>query len=98
MVGWPPPTRACHEHPHDRQGPEADLREDPLERESDDVAQQGVADTPADAADVGVVDVGDNLSYLRVGKVIVIHPEGTVTRDPDGWPMNGRTGAVRPVC
>jgi 1-acyl-sn-glycerol-3-phosphate acyltransferase len=32
---------------------------------------------------------------LRAGKVIVIHPEGTVTRDPDGWPMNGRTGAAR---
>jgi 1-acyl-sn-glycerol-3-phosphate acyltransferase len=32
---------------------------------------------------------------LRDGKVIVIHPEGTVTRDPDGWPMNGRTGAAR---
>ena len=32
---------------------------------------------------------------LRAGKVIVIHPEGTVTRDPDGWPMAGRTGAAR---
>ncbi len=32
---------------------------------------------------------------LRAGKVIVIHPEGTVTRDPDGWPMVGRTGAAR---
>ncbi len=32
---------------------------------------------------------------LKAGKVIVVHPEGTVTRDPDGWPMNGRTGAAR---
>jgi 1-acyl-sn-glycerol-3-phosphate acyltransferase len=32
---------------------------------------------------------------LRVGKVIVLHPEGTVTRDPDGWPMAGKTGAAR---
>ena len=32
---------------------------------------------------------------LARGKVIVIHPEGTVTRDPDGWPMTGRTGAAR---
>jgi 1-acyl-sn-glycerol-3-phosphate acyltransferase len=32
---------------------------------------------------------------LADGKVIVIHPEGTVTRDPDGWPMAGRTGAAR---
>jgi 1-acyl-sn-glycerol-3-phosphate acyltransferase len=32
---------------------------------------------------------------LRAGKVIVLHPEGTVTRDPDGWPMAGKTGAAR---
>jgi 1-acyl-sn-glycerol-3-phosphate acyltransferase len=32
---------------------------------------------------------------LENGKVIVLHPEGTVTRDPDGWPMNGKTGAAR---
>ena len=27
--------------------------------------------------------------------MIVLHPEGTVTRDPDGWPMAGKTGAAR---
>jgi 1-acyl-sn-glycerol-3-phosphate acyltransferase len=32
---------------------------------------------------------------LRDGKVIVLHPEGTVTRDPEGWPMVGKTGAAR---
>ena len=32
---------------------------------------------------------------LQAGKVIVLHPEGTVTRDPDGWPMAGKTGAAR---
>lgn len=32
---------------------------------------------------------------LKDGKIIVLHPEGTVTRDPDGWPMSGRTGAAR---
>ena len=29
------------------------------------------------------------------GGVVTIYPEGTITRDPDGWPMTGRTGAVR---
>ena len=24
-----------------------------------------------------------------------MHPEGTVTRDPDGWPMIGKSGAAR---
>lgn len=32
---------------------------------------------------------------LRNGGMIVMHPEGTVTRDPDGWPMSGKTGAAR---
>ncbi|SHF61738.1 1-acyl-sn-glycerol-3-phosphate acyltransferases [Jatrophihabitans endophyticus] len=32
---------------------------------------------------------------LNEGKVIVLHPEGTVTRDPDGWPMAGKAGAAR---
>ncbi len=32
---------------------------------------------------------------LKGGGIIVLHPEGTVTRDPDGWPMQGKTGAAR---
>jgi 1-acyl-sn-glycerol-3-phosphate acyltransferase len=25
----------------------------------------------------------------------VVYPEGTITRDPDGWPMTGKSGAAR---
>lgn len=32
---------------------------------------------------------------LDAGGVIVIYPEGTLTRDPNLWPMVGRTGAAR---
>lgn len=32
---------------------------------------------------------------LQDGKVVVIYPEGTITRDPDGWPMAARTGVAR---
>lgn len=32
---------------------------------------------------------------LRHGQVVVIYPEGTVTRDPDFWPMTARTGVAR---
>jgi 1-acyl-sn-glycerol-3-phosphate acyltransferase len=35
------------------------------------------------------------VAALESGGVIVLHPEGTVTRDPDGWPMIGKTGAAR---
>lgn len=29
------------------------------------------------------------------GLAVVIYPEGSLTRDPDMWPMRGKTGAVR---
>jgi len=32
---------------------------------------------------------------VRAGKVVAIYPEGTLTRDPDMWPMRGKTGAAR---
>ncbi len=32
---------------------------------------------------------------LAAGEVVVIYPEGSVTRDRDWWPMEARTGAAR---
>lgn len=32
---------------------------------------------------------------VEAGEAIVVYPEGTITRDPEAWPMTGRTGAVR---
>jgi 1-acyl-sn-glycerol-3-phosphate acyltransferase len=32
---------------------------------------------------------------VRAGECIVIYPEGTITRDPDLWPMTGKSGAAR---
>ena len=31
---------------------------------------------------------------LEAGKLVAIYPEGTITADPDGWPMTGRRGAA----
>ncbi|MCG7416161.1 1-acyl-sn-glycerol-3-phosphate acyltransferase [Microbacterium sp. ACRRU] len=31
----------------------------------------------------------------RDGRGVIVYPEGTLTRDPDLWPMRGKTGAVR---
>jgi 1-acyl-sn-glycerol-3-phosphate acyltransferase len=39
--------------------------------------------------------VRDALGALEEGECVVIYPEGTITRDPDLWPMTGKTGAVR---
>lgn len=32
---------------------------------------------------------------MDAGGAIIIYPEGTLTRDPDLWPMKGHTGAAR---
>jgi 1-acyl-sn-glycerol-3-phosphate acyltransferase len=32
---------------------------------------------------------------LDAGEVVVIYPEGSVTRDPEWWPMQARTGVAR---
>ncbi len=47
----------------------------------------------------GSTDARQSLSAavdaLNRGEIIVLHPEGTVTRDPNGWPMAAKTGAAR---
>jgi 1-acyl-sn-glycerol-3-phosphate acyltransferase len=47
----------------------------------------------------GTTDAVQSLSAavdaLGAGRIIVLHPEGTVTRDPQGWPMLAKTGAAR---
>ncbi len=37
----------------------------------------------------------NSIAAIREGGVVVIYPEGTTTRDPDLWPMRGKTGAAR---
>lgn len=32
---------------------------------------------------------------VNKGECVVVYPEGTITRDPDLWPMTGKTGAAR---
>jgi 1-acyl-sn-glycerol-3-phosphate acyltransferase len=39
--------------------------------------------------------LADAVAALHAGHILTLHPEGTVTRDPDGWPMTGKTGAAR---
>lgn len=35
------------------------------------------------------------LRAIEDGKTVVMYPEGTITRDPELWPMVGKTGAAR---
>lgn len=35
------------------------------------------------------------VAAVERGRAVIIYPEGTITLDPDLWPMTGRTGAAR---
>ena len=37
----------------------------------------------------------DAVDALHSGELVLIYPEGTVTRDPDKWPMVAKTGVAR---
>lgn len=47
----------------------------------------------------GSAEAGESLVYaeqaLAEGKAVLIYPEGTVTRDPNYWPMVAHTGVAR---
>lgn len=42
---------------------------------------------------VGAFDAA--VEAVNQGEMVVVYPEGTITRDPDLWPMVGKTGAAR---
>lgn len=35
------------------------------------------------------------IDALKRGEAVIIYPEGTVTKDPELWPMQGKTGVAR---
>ncbi len=49
----------------------------------------------------GTVDAAKALQAavqaVRAGDAVIIYPEGTTTREPDLWPMRGKTGVARLV-
>ncbi|SDT19191.1 1-acyl-sn-glycerol-3-phosphate acyltransferases [Nocardioides scoriae] len=32
---------------------------------------------------------------VRAGECVGVYPEGSITKDPEGWPMRGKTGSAR---
>lgn len=57
---------------------------------------RGAQMIPVYRATSGAVDsLRAAVAAVQEGKAVTIYPEGTITRDPDAWPMSGRTGAVR---
>jgi len=55
-----------------------------------------IEQTPVERGTVDAVKALDAArSALTDGKCVLIYPEGTTTREPDLWPMKGKTGAAR---
>ncbi|RZU49816.1 1-acyl-sn-glycerol-3-phosphate acyltransferase [Krasilnikovia cinnamomea] len=55
-----------------------------------------VEQIPVERGSVEAVRSLDTLvAAIRAGGIVVIYPEGTTTREPDLWPMRGKTGAAR---
>ncbi|GAB3155052.1 1-acyl-sn-glycerol-3-phosphate acyltransferase [Microbacterium sp. CIAB417] len=52
-----------------------------------------VARASSAAAAKQALDTARHLAERRAG--VIVYPEGTLTRDPDLWPMRGKTGAAR---
>ena len=51
---------------------------------------------PVDRGTSRAVDALDGaVAALEAGEVVLVFPEGTLTRDPDLWPMVGKTGVAR---
>ena len=42
---------------------------------------------------IGAYDAA--VAAVRAGECVVVYPEGTLTRDPNLWPMTGKSGAAR---
>lgn len=59
-------------------------------------AMRGMGHIPVKRGSTDALEsLGAAVDSLNLGRLIVLHPEGTLTRDPDGWPMAGKTGAAR---
>lgn len=51
---------------------------------------------PVKRMTVGAVGAFDAaVEAVNAGECVMVYPEGTITRDPDLWPMRGKTGAAR---
>jgi 1-acyl-sn-glycerol-3-phosphate acyltransferase len=60
----------------------------PIVRDAGQIPVRRMTEGAASAFDAAV-------EAVKRGELIGVYPEGTITKDPDGWPMRGKTGAAR---
>ena len=49
----------------------------------------------ASSASAAKQTMAQSHELVENGRGVIVYPEGTLTRDPDLWPMRGKSGAVR---
>jgi len=50
---------------------------------------------PVDRASAGLQAFDAAVEAVNRGELVVVYVEGSITKDPEGWPMTGKTGAAR---
>ncbi|MEP9381209.1 lysophospholipid acyltransferase family protein [Nocardioides sp. KR10-350] len=43
----------------------------------------------------GAGSLNEAIEAVKKGELVVVYVEGSITKDPEGWPMKGKTGAAR---
>lgn len=49
----------------------------------------------ASSASAARQTIAQAAELVELGRGVIVYPEGSLTRDPDLWPMRGKSGAVR---
>lgn len=55
----------------------------------------GAGQIPVERESGGSQAFSAAVAAINNGKAVVVYPEATITRDPDLWPMKGKSGAAR---
>ena len=58
-------------------------------------ALRSVGQIPVERGGGGAIPLHAAERLIREGQGVIVYPEGSLTRDPQLWPMRGKTGAAR---
>ena len=50
---------------------------------------------PVERSSAGARAFDAAVAAVNAGEIVVVYVEGSITKDPDGWPMVGKSGAAR---
>lgn len=56
---------------------------------------RGAGQIPVNRASGGADALSEAIAAVKAGELVVVYIEGSITKDPSGWPMVPKTGAAR---